>query len=171
MAASEARTGFLPRLRAALPGPVVTVSGTLAWALAMAASAAVSLIVGGRIETAHSVNLIVIFALGGVLSFPVALYLTRLTVLGASAERRYAAAFVALGICTMLATAFVFSMQYRVYFSQWHGNFPSVEWIFQLIFTGVSAVYQFAVLGTRLFFPLGIVLLFGASLLVARLAR
>lgn len=137
----------------------------------MAASAAVSLLAGGRIEAAHSSTVIVIFALGGVLSFPVALYLTRLVVPGAGVERRYAAAFLALGICTILATAFVFSMHYRVYFAQWHGDFPSVQWVFQLLFTGASAVYQFAVLGTRLFFPLGIVLLFGASLLVARQAR
>lgn len=48
---------------------------------------------------------------------------------------------------------------------------PSIGWVFQLLFTGASAVYQFAVLGTRLFFPLGIVLFFAASLLVARLSR
>ncbi|MBO6539342.1 MAG: hypothetical protein JJ969_08075 [Rhizobiaceae bacterium] len=169
MAASETR--FFHRLRMALPGPVFTVSGTFAWAVAMAASAAVSLLVGGRLEPEHSQTVIVIFALGGVLSFPVALYATRLMVPGARAERRYAAALFNLGICTILATAFVFAMHYRIYFAQWHGDFPSVQWVFQLLFTGAGAVYQFAVLGTRHFFPLGIVLLFGASLLVARQAR
>ena len=163
--------GLLSRLRVALPGPGVTIIGSLGWAAAMAASAAAALLLGGRIASTHSEAIVSIYALGGLLAFPVALYATRIVVLGARADRRFAAALFFLGITTMLATAFVFSMQYRAYFAQWHSDFPSIEWVFQLLFTGASAVYQFSVLGTRLFFPVGFIALFTASLLVARQAR
>jgi hypothetical protein len=164
-------TGLLARLHTALPGFVSLIAGSAGWAAAMAASAAVALFFDARLTSAQSDTIIFIYALGGLLAFPAALYATRLFALGASAERRFAAALLFLGLATILATAFVFSMQYRLYFAQWHQDFPSIGWVFQLVFTGASAVYQFAVLGTRLFFPLGFVLLFAASLLVARLSR
>jgi hypothetical protein len=159
------------RLRAALPDPVRAIAGTVTWSAVMALSAAIALMLGGRVASSQSQTVIVIYALGGLLAYPVALYATRLFTLGTGAERRFAAALFFLGIATMLATAFVFSMHYRLYYAQWHSDFPSIDWIFHLLFTGANAVYQFSVLGTRLFFPLGIVALFAASLLVARQAR
>lgn len=164
-------SGLLPRLRAALPAPAGAIGGTIAWAAAMAASAAIGLLLRGRVASPQSETIVLIYALGGLLAFPVALYATRLFALGGGAERRFAAALFFLGLGTMLATAFVFSMHYRLYFAQWHSDFPSVAWVFHLLFTGANAVYQFSVLGTRLFFPFGFVALFVASLLVARQAR
>ncbi|MBO6719556.1 MAG: hypothetical protein JJ913_16495 [Rhizobiaceae bacterium] len=162
---------LLTRMRAALPSPLWTLVGTMAWAAAMGASCALALQLGGRFGSDQSNAIIGIYALGGLLAFPVALYATRLFALGGSPERRFAAALLFLGVATMLAAGFVFSMHYRQYFAQWHNDFPSVGWVFQLLFTGANAVYQFAVLGTRLFFPLGFAALFVASLLVARQAR
>ncbi len=158
-------------LYAALPRPVATIIGTLIWSATMAASAALSLLMTGRIASAQSQTVVVIFVLGGLLAYPVALYVTRFVTLGAGAERRYAAAFLFLGAATMLATAFFFAMHYRLYYAQWHSDFPSVEWVFHLLFTGANAVYQFSVLGTRLFFPLGFAALFVGSYVVARQAR
>lgn len=163
--------GLAKRLRAALPHPLTTIVGTLAWSATMTASAAAALLLGGRIASAQSELILFIYALGGLLAFPVALYATRLFALGSGAERRFAAALLFLGVATMLATAFVFSMHYRLYFAHWHAGFPSITWVFQLLFTGANAVYQFSVLGTRLFFPVGFIALFAASLLVARQAR
>ena len=163
--------GLLPRLRAALPAPAGAIGGAVAWAAAMATSAIVGLLLGGRLASPQSETVVLIYALGGLLAFPVALYATRIFALGAGPERRFAAALFFLGLGTMLATAFVFSMHYRLYFAQWHSDFPSVAWVFHLLFTGANAVYQFAVLGTRLFFPVGFIALFAASLLVARQAR
>jgi hypothetical protein len=164
-------TSLPSRLRAALPAPVATLLGSAGWAAAMAASTAGALYFGGRSESAQFDSIVVIYALGGLIAFPVALYLARLFALGTSAERRFAAALFFLGIATMLGTAFVFSMHYRQYFAQWHEDFLTITWVFQLLVTGANAVYQFSVLGTRLFFPFGFIALFAASLLVARLAR
>ncbi len=164
-------TGLVHHLRTALPRPLATVAGSLAWAIVMALSAALALMLTGRVASSQSETIVKIYALGGFLAYPVALYATRLVALGSGTERRIAAALFSLGIATMLATAFVFSMHYRIYYAQWHSDFPSVDWIFHLLFTGANAVYQFTVLGTRLFFPLGFIALFAASLLVARQAR
>lgn len=159
-----------PWLRA-LPDPLTTVLGTPLWAATMAASAAVWLLLSGRFATSQSGAILVIFALGGALAFPVALYVTRLLARDGGPDRRFAAAFVAFGLASVLGTAFVFSMQYRIYYAQWHQPFPSVIWFFQLIFTGAAAVYQFAALGTRMFFPVGFVALFLVSWWQSRQAR
>jgi hypothetical protein len=164
-------TGLAEHLRTALPRPAGAVAGAAAWSATMALSAAIALMLTGRVASSQSQTIVVIYALGGLLAYPVALYATRLFALGAGTERRFAAALFFLGIATMLATAFVFSMHYRLYYAQWHSDFPSIDWVFHLLFTGANAVYQFSVLGTRLFFPLGIVALFAASLLVAQQAR
>jgi len=46
-----------------------------------------------------------------------------------------------------------------------------VIWFFQLIFTGASSVYQFMVLGLRLFVPLGLVCLLSTSFALAKRMR
>ena len=48
-------------------------------------------------------------------------------------------------------TAFLFAMDYRLFYSRWHAPFGTIVWAFQFVFTSASAVYQFAVLGMRLF--------------------
>jgi hypothetical protein len=137
----------------------------------MAGIAAIWLALSDRLATSHTGAILAVFALGGALAFPVALYLTRLIVPAGGCERRFAVAFAAFGIASMLCVAFVFSMHYRIYYSQWHDPFPSVVWAFQFMFTGATAVYQFAVLGTRMFFPVGLIALFLVSLWQARQAR
>lgn len=159
------------RLVLALPELPALLLGTPIWAAAMAASAAVWLGLSERLSTSHSGGILLVFVLGGALAFPVALYITRLLAPAGPRERRFAAAFVAFGLCSMLGVAFVFAMQYRLYYSQWHEPFPSVIWVFQFAFTGATAVYQFAVLGGRMFFPAGLLALFLVSLWQARQVR
>ena len=38
----------------------------------------------------------------------------------------------------------------------------------QFVYTSAAAVYQFAVMGVRLYLPLGAVVLFGTALMIAR---
>jgi hypothetical protein len=169
-----ARTGAgmgRSRFVRALPDPLTTLAGTVVWAAASATSAAIWLAISGRFATSHAPAILLVFALGGALAFPVALYLTRLAVPAGHAETRFAAAFVAFGLATILGVAFVFSMDYRQYYAEWHDPFPSVVWAFQFVFTGATAVYQFAVLGTRMFLPAGLIALFLVSLWHARQAR
>ena len=145
-------------------------AGTLAWSAIMAGSAFVWLLWWQR-QDATTPTVIAVFAVGAALAFPVALVTMRMIALGRSAETRLAASLGSLAVWTVLGVAFVFSMQYRAYYAQWHEPFPSVPWFFQLAFTGAAAVYQFAVLGMRMFFPLGFVALGAASLWLARQMR
>ena len=100
-----------------------------------------------------------------------ALFLARLVSRSKSAETAFAAMFLALALSTIGATAGLFALDYRTYYAEWHEDFGTITWAFQFFFTTANAVVQFAVLGTGLFFPLGFVGLFAASLWFARSTR
>jgi hypothetical protein len=160
-----------PRLRAALPGWRDAMLGAAIWSVVLAASAALWLWLGERIGTSHTQAIVAIFAMGGLIAFPAGLFAARLLAPAGAVGRRFAAAFLSLGVASVLGVAFVFSMQYRTYYAQWHEPFPSIPWFFQLAFTGAGSVYQFGVLGTRMLFPVAFVALFAFSLWHARRAR
>jgi hypothetical protein len=75
---------------------------------------------------------------------------------------------IANAILVPLATAFVFFLQYRIYFSQWHAHALSETWFWQIGFTGATAVYLFIVSGVHYIFPYGIVVLIGVSALFCK---
>ena len=85
------------------------------------------------------------------------------------APKRFAASFVLILIITVGTTALLFALQYRLYYSQWHMPAFSIGWFFQLLFTGLSALYLFAVQGLRLLLPFAPVGLIIAAILFARL--
>lgn len=168
----QGRTGERPaRLVRVLPDPLTAFAGALVWAGAMAGSAAVWLALSDRLGSARVTAILATFALGGALAFPPALALTRLIARNRGGEQRFATAFAVFGLASVLGVAFVFFMHYRLYYARWHEPFPSVVWAFQFVFTGAAAVYQFAVLGLRMFFPVGLVALLLVSLWQARQAR
>ncbi len=72
---------------------------------------------------------------------------------------------------TIAVTAAFYAFQYRSYYSAWHAETLTITWMFQLVFTTLAALYQFAVLGIRLFFPFGFVALFAAAFWFARRRR
>lgn len=119
----------------------------------------------------ESLRLVVvgIFAAGGLLALPaafIAAYLvTRYHRLKTQA---FAAFFVSLTIMTIGATGMIFALVYRSYYAAWHAETFSYVWFLQLAFTTASALYQFATVGLRLYFPLGFVGLFLLSLWFAR---
>ena len=157
------------RLRQSTPGLRETILGAALWGGLMALSAFVNL-TWQAWEISRQVEVIsMLFALGGFLAFPVALFLARLAASGKSAEARFAAAFVSLAVVTITATALIYALDYRQYYSEWHDHEFSRRFVFEFAFTVAAALYQFAVLGLRLFFPLGLVALIGAGLWFARL--
>jgi hypothetical protein len=158
-------------LIAALPGWRAALFGAILWAAVLAGSAAAWLWVAERFATSQWQTILAVFAMGGLIAFPSGLWAARLLSPAGSPQRRFAAAFLSLGLASVLGVAFVFSMQYRVYYAQWHEPFPTIPWFFQLAFTGAGAVYQFAVLGMRMLFPVAFVALFAAGLWHARGAR
>ena len=82
--------------------------------------------------------------------------------------KRFATSFVLILLFTVGTTAFLFALQYRLYYSQWHMPTFSIGWFFQMFFTGLSALYLFAVQGLRLLLPLAPLGLFIAAIIFAK---
>ena len=162
-----------------LPEPAPSGSGFLKlwlagaplWGAAMAFSALSGLYLRLRLETGHLPLVLALFFAGGLLGWAVALPLMRPFMRRWSAERRFAAALLVLTCLTIVATAGLFALQYRIFYAQWHAAFGSRIWVYQFVFTTAGAVYQFLVMGLRLYLPVGLLLLIGASLLLARRMR
>ena len=159
------------RLQAAYPPYSAVLAGAPLWALQMLASAMSTLYVRNGLRTSHVDDLAILYFAGGLLAWPFALMLGRFFAHRRRIETRFAAFFVALSACTILMTAFLFAMDYRVFYSRWHASPGSVIWFVQFLFTGASSVYQFMVLGLRLFFPLGLVCLLATSFALAKRMR
>lgn len=159
------------RLTHALPPLHHALGGAVLWALATAASALLGLFCGGW-QTPHRIGgIVLLFAAGGALAFPVALFAARLLVPQRRAEAAFAAAFVSLVAATLGLTGGLYALQYRLYYAQWHAPAFTKLWAIEFAFTSAAALYQFAVLGVRLYFPGGFIVLFAASLWFARRAR
>jgi hypothetical protein len=123
-------------------------------------------------ETTGQIRFVsMLYAIGGFLAFPLGLFIAKFIAIGRSNETAFAAAFIGFAFATVAMTAMVYAIQYRTYYAEWHGPTFSILWFFQLVFTAIVSSYQFAVLGLRLFFPLGFAALFAASLWFARLPR
>ncbi len=159
------------RRRAAYPPYSDVLIGAPLWGVQMLASAMSTLYLRNGLETSHVGDLAVLYFAGGLLAWPFALFFGRFFAYQKSTETRFAAFFVALSVCTVLMTAFLFAMDYRVFYSRWHAPTGSIIWIFQFVFTGASSVYQFLVLGLRLFVPLGLVCLLAMSFMLAKRMR
>ncbi|MER8381915.1 MULTISPECIES: hypothetical protein [unclassified Mesorhizobium] len=161
----------LRRLRRSLPPLRTAFVGALLWAMAMGASALLNLQLYDW-ETPAKVRFVsLLYAAGGALAFPVGLFLARLVSLGRNWEIALAAAFVCLLTVTIAFTGGLFGLQYRSYYVQWHAPALTITWVFQFVFTMLTALYQFVVLGIRLYFPLGFIALAVASVWFARQQR
>lgn len=141
---------------------------TLGWSAFMAASAALSLSLSGWQTQAHIARVALLFGLGGLFAFPPAILLAGWLGGRWTGTRRFALAMVALAVATISVTAMLYALQYRLYYSEWHDNVFTVRWMFEVGFTTLAALYQFAVLGMRHFLPLGLVGLAVVSIGFAR---
>lgn len=155
------------RLLASRPTIREILFGAPLWGVMMAVSALVALYLRNGAETSHLRSILVLFFCGGLLSWPCALLLGRFGAIGRRRETRFAAFFLCLTVCTITATAFLFAMEYRLFYARWHAPFGSRTWAYQLSFTSASAVYQFVVMGIRLYLPLGFAALGLTSLWLA----
>ncbi len=154
-----------------LPGWVALAGGAVVWGLLMAASALVSLYVRNRLETAHLAQLLALYLAGGVLAWPFVVFTARLVSRNARLETRFAACLVLLAVGTIAMTAFLFAMDYRLFYSQWHQPLLTKTGMRQVFGTSASAVYQFAVMGLGLYLPVGLPLLAAVSLWLAKAMR
>ena len=159
------------RGRASLPSPAKTFGGAVLWGLLMSLSALFGLWLRDWQTASHYLPVALVFAAGGVIAFPLALFSARLFGLGRRHEAAFAATFIAFAVFTIGFTALAFAILYRSYYAEWHAPAFTITWIFQLVFTTASAIGQFAVLGTRLYFPLGFVALGAISAWIAMKMR
>lgn len=158
--------------RASVPSSLgILLAGALAWGLLMAASALLSLALQDRWQTYHLGELLLVYFCGGFAAWLPAVPLARRLTRRRTIETRFAAHFVLLCLGTVLATAFLFAMDYRQFYAQWHQPFGTWIWLLQLLFTTASALYQFLVMGLRLYLPVGLPVLGGVSLWLAASMR
>ena len=149
------------------PSPALCLGGALAWGASMTACAYLSLVLEGRAGSFHLAKLLLIYFAGGLFAWPLALAAARLVTRRRSVETRFAAHFVLLSLGTIGMTALLFALDYRSFYAQWHQPFGTRIWLFQFAFTTAGAVYQFLVMGLRLYLPVGLPLLAGVSLWLA----
>lgn len=159
------------RLAASIPPLGLWLLGAPAWGAAMALSCQLAMWMLHWTPYAHRDQLLLLFLAGGVLGWLTAQPLVRFVSLDRPPETRFAAGFLFLALGTVAFTAFLFAMQYRTFYAQWHAPFGTRIWAFQFVFTAASAVFQFCVLGLRLFLPFGLLFLVAASLLLTRRNR
>ena len=140
----------------------------LFWGVAMGASALLMLVIENW-ETPQKIRTVTaLFALGGAAAFPLGLILARFLSYRRQHETAFAVAFLSLAFATVCITAGLFALQYRDYYSQWHADTFTLIWFLQFTHTIAAALYQFAVLGLRLFFPFGFAALLVVSFWFAR---
>jgi hypothetical protein len=154
-------------IRAAVPGWRVALAGGAIWAVAMSASAVFGAWWHGWQTTQKLVELALVFGTGGLVAFPLGVLVAGLAP-AKRAETRYAAAFVALAAATVLVTAGLYAIQYRLYYARWHADAFTLTWMLQFLVTSIVGYVQFAVTGIRLYFPIGFASLFLAALWFAR---
>ncbi len=121
--------------------------------------------------TAHRTALAGLYFAGGALAFPIALFAARFAGLKRSAEIRFAASLVALAGTTLGLTSGMYVLIFWNFHAQSHGEFLTPAWLVHFAYAGTGALYQFAVIGTRLYLPLGIVVLLASSVWMARRIR
>jgi hypothetical protein len=150
------------------PAPFLYIGGAVGWGLLMAACAFASLVIHGRWQSFHLDTVLMIYFAGGLAAWPIALPVARAISRRRSGETRFAAHFTLLSLGTIAMTAFLFAMDYRQFYSQWHAPFGTRIWAYQFVFTTAGAAYQFLVMGLRLYLPVGLPVLAGASLWLSR---
>ncbi|WP_428428835.1 hypothetical protein [Pararhizobium sp.] len=143
------------RLRLARPGLWEVLLGAPLWGVMMAVSALAALYLRNGVETSQLSSILVLFFSGGLVSWPFALLLGRFGAIGRGRETRFAAFFLCLTLCTITTTAILFAIDYRIFYARWHAPFGTGTWVYQFTFTSASAIYQFIVMGIRLYLPLG----------------
>lgn len=142
----------------------------LSWGALMAVSAAVALITTRGWPTVDLAAICSVYFAGGVLGYVPAAVVLRWTRPRLSGPVQWCVAFILLGGATLAATAAVLALEYREYYAQWHAPVLTRIWIWQQIYTAAGSTYQYAVLGTRLYWPLGVIFLAAASWWLGRKA-
>ncbi|MEE9375823.1 MAG: hypothetical protein V3V04_05760, partial [Rhizobiaceae bacterium] len=85
-----------------------------------------------------------------------------------SFSQHFSISFILLAVGTIGFTAFIFYLQYLIYYSRWQAEFGTVRQLYQLFFTGIGTFYLMAITGLRALLPWGLVILILSSLYLSR---
>ena len=121
------------KLGQALPSLRLAILGAAVWGFAMGASAFLTLLLDHWETPVRVRTVVLLFALGGAIAFPVGWTLAKLLSNGRRSETAFAAAFVSLGVLTIGLTALLYALQYRTYYAEWHAPPFTVTWAFQFV--------------------------------------
>ncbi len=160
------RSGQVFRRAIAAASPALLAA--LLWACASAVAAALSLYNANRFETVHAADITALFFCGGLLGWPLAMMALRFLPASTALPLRFAACCLAIAFFTLAAAAALFALEYRLFYARWHATAFSGTWLLQQIFTALGAIYQFAVLGPRVYLPFAAVPLALASAWLCR---
>jgi hypothetical protein len=152
---------------------IPVLAGAIAWSFAAGLIAALHLAQTGRFDGFNLSAILTVYAAGGALSWlmsVVCLALLRPLLVG-SPITLVLVAFLGLGLATITVTAGLFALDYRAFYARWHADAFSRDWFLQQAFTTASAVYQFLVIGLRMYLPYGPLVLAGATALLLRTTR
>lgn len=152
----------------ALPAWLFPLLAPLVWAACSAASATLGLYSRNRFETDHAADIAMLFFCGGLLGWPLAMAALRFLPASTGLPLRFAASCLTIAFFTLGVTAVFFAFQYRIFYAQWHAPAFSRIWFFQQLFTSLGAIYQFCILGLRLYFPFAAVPLTLAGVILCR---
>ncbi|MCO5729958.1 hypothetical protein [Rhizobium sp. SSA_523] len=152
---------------------VPVLSGAIVWSACCGALAALALMQGERQIEAEESRLIAVFAGGAALAWLVTAALAPQLKARLGGRRSLLFLIIAslLALSTIGVTAALFALDYRSFYARWHAEPLSRIWLLQLGFTSASAVYQFLVIGLRLYLPFGPLLLCAAAAMLLRLTR
>lgn len=137
----------------------------------MALSAAFSLWFSNGLLTSHLPIILLMCFATSMIGYILAMLAVRIFVRKKSFETRFAGYFFFLIIMTIGCNVVFYSLDYWHFYTQWHAPFLSKTWVYQFMYTNAGAFYQFAVLGLKLYLPLGLVFLTITSFLKAKTVK
>lgn len=138
------------------------------WGLAMTFSALLSLWMSNGWQTSHLPSIIILVLFSAIAAYPLARLALYIIDRKKSFESQLAGSFLCLSVMTIGLTSVVYALSYWSFYTQWHAETFSQVWFWQFAFTNLGALYQFAVMGLKLYLPIGIIFLSIASWLISK---
>jgi hypothetical protein len=154
-------------MASALPSLRTVLLGSILWCTAISLCVWFNVRLMSWGSEAQRMEVILIIAAGALLAFLPGVTLARLVASGKAQSQYMAALLIGLTLSTIGLTALIYLFQFRSYYAIWHDNVGAHDWYWQQFFTTASAFYQFAVLGTRLYMPLGPLVLITAAYILS----
>lgn len=141
------------------------------WGVMMMVSALAALLLErGRGLNAQTAQILAIYFVGACIAYAFARLFLHFANRNLAMPWRFLLALFVLAGLTLGATAGILALDYRAYYAEWHDSFLSVTWFYQQAYTVLGSTYQYLVIGTRLYWPLGPVFLVLTSWWLARRA-